>query len=123
MLSIRKETRRFSLELTVIRMGEDLCVSLSGGDSPHIGAVALAVPHPGLRDSTEADASVSLLTVTGHKEDELSRNIARNMAIACNCRVSVSCGIHVENAGKKDIDRILAVAAEMTEQAVQGLKY
>ncbi|NDV25387.1 hypothetical protein [Desulfovibrio sp. JC010] len=121
MIHIEKTTPRFTLILTIQRMGKDLNVCLYGGDSPHIGAVALAVPHAGLRDPEKADASVSLLTVTGHKEDELARKISYTLATASNCTVSAVCGIHLENAEKQEIAEVLAVADQMLEQALQEL--
>ncbi len=123
MLSLKKSTSRFTLEINVIRMGADLCVTLSGGDISHIGAVALAIPHPGLRDTKLTDASVSLLTVTGHKEDELARNIAQRLSKEFACTVSVSCGIHLENASKQDISSILDTSKQLLEEMITALKF
>jgi hypothetical protein len=117
-LRIKKETERFILEMVLVRMGRDLCVSLSGGDTPHIGAVALAVPHAGLSDPLKTDASVSLSTVTGHKEDELARKIAYRLAVKFNCTVSASCGIHIDNARKEEIFSILNAADAITDEAI-----
>lgn len=117
MISIEKTTKRFTLRMEILRMGKDLCVALHGGDTPHIGAVALAVPHPGIGDKNKTDASVSLLTVTGHKEDELARKIAYNLATEKDCTVSVSCGIHLDSATPKEIAEVLAVTDELLEEA------
>ncbi|WP_320173036.1 hypothetical protein [Maridesulfovibrio sp.] len=121
MLRIEKTTSRFTLIMTIERMGKDLNVSLYGGDEPHIGAVALAVPHAGLRDREKVDSSVSLLTVCGHKEDELARKISHALATACNCTVAVACGIHIDNATPQEIKDVLAAADEMLEKVVGEL--
>ena len=121
MIRIEKTTSRFELKLVIEKIGEDLNVSLYGGDEAHIGAVALAVPHAGLHKQEKADASVSVLTVTGHKEDELARKFASAFAIAFNCVVSVSCGIHLENATKQEICDILQIADQLLEQALLEL--
>jgi len=121
MITIEKKTARFNLQMTIVRMGRDLCISLAGGDTPHIGAVALAIPHSGLRAKNKIDASVSILTVTGHKEDELARKISKTVAAALNCTVSVSCGIHLEGATQKEISEILNTADEILNQALKEL--
>ncbi|WP_415714286.1 hypothetical protein [Maridesulfovibrio sp.] len=121
MIRIEKTTPRFTLTMAIERMGKDLNVSLYGGDGPHIGAVALAVPYAGLRDSERLDASVSVLTVTGHKEDELARKIAHVLATVFNCSVSVSCGIHLENAVKQEIVDVLDAADQILAQAIEEL--
>lgn len=121
MIRIEKTTPRYKLMMSIERMGKDLNVSLYGGDKAHIGAVALAVPHAGLRDRENIDASVSLLTVCGHKEDELVRNISYTLATALNCTVSVSCGIHLEDATKREIMDVLKSAELMLEQALKDL--
>lgn len=121
MIRIEKRTPRFTLKMSIERMGQDLNVSLHGGDVAHIGAVALAVPHPGLRDKEEVDASVSLLAVTGHKEDELARKISYALATAFNCTVSAACGIHLENATAQEIKDVLKVSDQLLEQAINEL--
>ncbi|WP_421900382.1 hypothetical protein [Maridesulfovibrio sp.] len=121
MIRIEKTTSRFTLTMTVERMGKDFNVSLYGGDGPHIGAVALAVPHPGLRDQEKVDASVSMLTVCGHKEDELARRISYALATAFNCTVSVACGIHLDNATPQEIKAVLEVSDQILGQALKDL--
>lgn len=122
MISLIKKTPRFTLEMKVIHMGKDLCVALSGGDAPHIGAVALAIPYPRLSDNNKIDASVSLLNVTGHKEDELARRIAYKLSCACSCTVSVSCGIHLKEASKREISAVLEASEELIEEAFIKLR-
>ncbi|WP_320007529.1 hypothetical protein [Maridesulfovibrio sp.] len=121
MFCIEKTTARFKLKLAIEKMGKDLNVSLHGGDAAHIGAVALAVPHAGLRESGKTDVSVSVLAVTGHKEDELARKFAYTLASAFRCIVSVSCGIHLENATKQEIVEVLKIADLLLDQALQEL--
>lgn len=121
-LTLHHRHSRFTLHLTITPLGGDLQVVLSGGDKPHIGAVALAVSHPGLGDPDRTDASVSVLTVTGHKEDELARHLARTLACALNATVCATCGIHVDQATKKDIDDILNAADALLHEAVDRLR-
>lgn len=120
-LHIRHQAERFTLHLTITPLGSDLQVMLIGGDKPHIGAVALAVPHPGLKDPKRIDATVSVLAMTGHKEDELARIFARTLACALNVTVCATCGIHLHQATHKDIEDILCATDELLREAVGRL--
>ena len=106
----------------VLAMGEDLCVAVSGGDREHIGAVALAQPGPSLRDPDAISATVSVLAVTGHKEDELARDVALDMAAALNVRVCVSCGIHVDQAESGDIREIVEAVGSLIREMIRTLQ-
>ncbi len=96
--------------LTAVRQGVDLCVSLYGGDKGHIGAVALAQPRPSLTDPTQLSASTSVVTVCGHKEDGLAYDVAESLAQKINGIVTVSCGIHMDNASQQQIQQIVRIA-------------
>lgn len=90
------------VEATVVFCGSDLSVSIGGGEAPHIGAVALGIPRPSLADSTIMSASASVLCVTGHKEDDLARSAALELATTFGTRVAVTVGIHIDDADAED---------------------
>ncbi|MGE4422546.1 MAG: hypothetical protein AB7D39_09630 [Pseudodesulfovibrio sp.] len=123
MTVVEAETGRCRMRLVVTPMGGDLSIALSGGDAPHIGAVALAVPHPGLRHRERTDASVSLLALTGHKEDGLARRIARTFATAMGCTVCAACGVHLDNAEASEISDILDLAEAMARDALDRIRH
>ncbi len=76
--------------------GNDLNVSIVGGNRGHIGASAIAFP---LGKGIETK-----LTVIGqHREGPLTDNTARKLALLFSCVVTVSVGIHIDNAKKKEI--------------------
>jgi len=122
MIILTKETARFRLRITITRLGNDMSVTLSGGDTPHIGAQALAIPYPSLDSSATTDASVSLIVVTGHKEDNLARNTAYTLATRFNCVASVSCGIHIDNATTQEINNILDVSNALLSEAIHSME-
>jgi|LSQX01.3.fsa_nt_gb hypothetical protein len=95
-----------SLKAVSVICGDDLCVALTGGTKPHIGASALGIPRASLKDPNTLSSSVSVICVTGHKDDELAREAALTLASKCNCTVNVSVGIHIPCADYKDIQRI-----------------
>jgi hypothetical protein len=96
----------FCVRAEALRCGNDLCVAVTGGTLPHVGAVSLAVYEPE-RDS----ATVSTMTVYTHRDDVVSAYIAKELSRALKCTVTVSSGIHVDSAGSGDI-------AQLRENAV-----
>lgn len=104
-------------------LGQDLCMAFGGGTRPHIGATALASPRPSLEGKGKSSASASVLCVPGHKEDLLARALALEAAARLGCRVSVSVGLHIDNAGKEDIALLqenCMLAFERLLEAIEG---
>ncbi len=104
----------YTLTLTADFMGKDLLLRLTGGEA-HIGAVALATPRPSRRhpDRTSADASV--LCVSGHKEDLLTREIALRVSAALGVTVCVVSGIHFAALDETQMDTVLLLAHGLTD--------
>ncbi|WP_143319032.1 hypothetical protein [Clostridium sp. HBUAS56010] len=86
--------------------GFGLAVFIRGGDRPHLGGVALA--SPGARLEGEALSSCDLWTITvpGHKDSELAQDVAKKICKASGEPVSVSLGVHIQDAKESDIKQI-----------------
>ncbi len=95
---------RHRITARALACGTDLLVSFTGGDTPHIGACATAVPRPSLRPGGPPSASASVLCVSGHKEDLPARQAALALASACGRVVCVCAGFHVDDASPADIE-------------------
>lgn len=80
-------------------IGRDLSVTVTGGEAPHIGAVALAFRQDGA-------IAVSSLTVPQHREDTLARACAEALCRTAGYTTLVSCGIHIGEAAPQEIDLI-----------------
>ena len=81
--------------------------SLTGGQSPHVGGVVLAVPRPkSSGDGLTCD--LYCIPVHGHKDAEGGAASAKRLAIGLNVPVSLTCGIHVDNADAEDLKALLA---------------
>lgn len=89
-------------------LGKDLAVNIGGGEVPHIGAVALASPRLSISGDGSNSASCSVICITGHKEDELARKVALELSTKLQCYVTVTCGIHIDEATLEDL-KILGV--------------
>lgn len=81
-------------------------VNLLGGDVPHVGAVAVAVPRASHAQPTQWSATTSVLALVGHKDDELARSMARALARRLAVTAVVTAGVHVRRAQPSDIATI-----------------
>jgi len=106
--------------------GEDLCVLLTGGDSPHVGSVSLGIARKSLKGDGSGSATISTLNVTGHKDDVLGNMFARRLAAILGKTVCVACGVHCDNATAEDLKRIMRDARVLLEkleaEILPGLK-
>ncbi len=107
--------------LETIQHGHDLHVSLYGGEVPHVGAVALAQSRPSLAHEDKVSASVSVITVCGHKEDQVARSVAETIAIHINGIVTVSCGIHFNEIDTYTIIEIRRVTNELVQRLIANI--
>jgi len=103
-IALEANRGRIHLRMRALFMGRDLCVTLCGGDRPHIGAVALAPP----------GGSASALSLPKHREEELTRKIASTLASEFNVTVCVACGVHLDGILEGEIRDVLELAEELT---------
>jgi hypothetical protein len=118
---ITVESGRIRINLKAITVGEDLCVIIYGGDSPHIGCVTLSVPRPSLKDVTVTSATTSVLNVIGHKDDEAARYVSHSLSSKLNKNVVVTCGIHVDNITNEEIKVTIELLKNLTDRLIQNL--
>lgn len=114
---MEKYYNELRVRLRVERMGNDLCVMISGGDAPHIGSVAIAEPRESLRRDGRYSATVSTFNFIGHKDDEIANAAAHAVAAQANCRAVVLCGLHYE---KIDNEKITAIHT-LTERMIHDI--
>jgi len=112
----------YRIEAAVLICGRDISVAICGGDTPHIGAVALASPRMSLADKERTSASASVICVTGHKEDELARSAALQLAARFCCQVVVIAGIHIDDATADDIKTLWNSYEEVMAKIMTGIE-
>lgn len=117
----RAAGRSIVLEACVMEMGGDLCVAVTGGDSPHIGSISVSVPRPSMLDEKKTSSTTSTINITGHKDDAVGNKISARLSSRLNANVAVVCGIHVDNITPEAIEEVLKLADELTEKILKGL--
>ena len=109
---------RFLLQARVILVGDDLLVSIWGGTHPHIGAVALALPRPSLKDRKKTSATSSVLTVLGHKEDQTVKAVSETLSAILKKNTVVTAGIHWDNLKAEEIKVIVRLIDKLSQKII-----
>lgn len=120
-LRFSESFRNAAITLEATPMGDDLAIALFGGERPHIGAVAVAQPHPSLGDPNRTSATASLIALPRHKEDMLARGLANRIAAARGCVVALACGIHYDDLPAAEIDAVTAIAGRLADRLLAAL--
>jgi len=107
----------FHASLSLQPLGDDLQVVIWGGERPHVGAVAVAEPRISRTDPSRTTASSSVITLSGHKEDELARDAALRLAIVARSAVAVTAGLHWDQLDASDIKEVLLLCDELIRDA------
>lgn len=103
-LTFQTQVGNYTLYAQAVFCGKDVVVVVGGGTHPHVGAVAVAISHPSLKDPLVHTTTPSVIIVPGHKEDQIARDAARQLSRSLGTTVVLSVGIHVDNATPTMID-------------------
>ena len=107
MIQMSKTCGRIKIDVSAYRMGTDLCVLITGGDTPHLGALTAA------SQSTEPKT----IAFDTHKEYFVTEMAVGYLRQVLDGNVVVCCGIHLDQIEKQEI----SVVMEMTEMLIGEL--
>lgn len=113
---------RLKIDISLIPMGKDLCVVISGGEVPHLGAVAISQSRASLDDPKKLSASTSVFALVGHKEDELARMVAHTITKNLGKNAVVCCGIHLDQITMQEIEETKKLVEKVTERIIEYFK-
>ena len=116
MPEIRKQTSRGELVLEHRIIGEDIVVTLTGGNA-HVGAVAV-----GYYDRIPGHASSSVITLPSHRDDAIALDAARLISSVTHSTTVFTAGIHFENITGEEIEEVLSASKELIDEFVRSLK-
>lgn len=105
---------KYKLFCVCVSCGKDLAVAISGGTKAHVGAVSLAVYEPE-RDS----ATVSTICAYTHRDDAVATTVAKKLATALRCSVTVTAGIHIDDASKEEVELLLKAAFSCCDRIIK----
>ena len=111
MIEITKSEGRWKISLQAIKMGPDLCVLITGGERPHLGALTYGSLDEPPRGFAFAGHKESI--VTDMVSDILKRNFHGNFVVCC--------GIHLDNITSGEISAATDLCRELAEELVNDL--
>ena len=97
---------KYAVSLLVFDTGAGFVASLTGGEAPHVGGVILATPRPSISGSGEPSCDIYSIPVTSHLDNEVGRDVATMLCRATGQVVSLTSGIHIDNATPQDLTTI-----------------
>jgi len=108
-------TGRHRIWGTALLTRRSVSVNLHGGESPHVGAIGVGLPRPSRRRPGAWSSTTSILTLPGHREDELVRPLASRLAGQLRRTAVVVAGIHLRGASARDLAALSRNAVRAVE--------
>jgi hypothetical protein len=109
---ITREVGRIEITLEAKEIGNDYLLALTGGRE-HVGAVSI-----GYFDEKNQRASSSVITMPGHREEQLALQSARRVSKATKRTTVIVVGIHQDNISLEEIRNLVSAAEEMIEDFI-----
>lgn len=120
--TVQREVCGYLLQVSVKKIGQDLLVSVEGGQKPHIGCVIQSVPRPSLTGDGSYSATSSVLNLTGHKDEYLCRKLSEQICAACQTTVVCTGGVHIDQITKEEICEIMRIIEDMGNVIIRYIK-
>lgn len=107
---------KFKVSLQAITSGNDLTVIIGGGEKPHIGSVVIASPNK------SNNVKYTIWTEEGHKDNIVAEDVATELIknFDFNKNVVVVAGLHIDNATKEDINRLVKNSNILVENLLKS---
>jgi hypothetical protein len=110
------------LAATACRAGDDLSVTVTGGELPHLGCVVIARPHPAQDDPGRTSVTSSIVAFPPHREEALARPLAERLARDLGGTVVVAAGVHTDGLDEEGIATFLELGDRLADRLLAGLK-
>ena len=98
-------------------IGNDLLVSIYGGDEHHIGGVAIAYPTKS-HYRERSIININTINLPGHKDYILANTAAEAICKAVSKPIVVTVGIHIDNASAVELDVVIDSVDKMVGQLI-----
>jgi hypothetical protein len=91
---------------------------IGGGELPHIGSIVLAEPRMS-RTGKGFSFTSQIINLHGHKEEDIARTLAEKVCVKKKIPVLCVCGIHIDNATKKEIKILVDNAEKLIKRVLE----
>lgn len=99
-----------SIRVRILPCGNDISVTIWGGDAPHVGSVTVA----------QNGEIVSKWVGQGHRDDVVGDRFAATLSKKTGGTVCASCGIHYESVTKEQLAEITAACEGLLQIMLLG---
>lgn len=106
--TLTRASGRLSVSLSARRIGDDLLLVITGGQS-HIGAVSAGTKCGGLPTS-------SVITMPGHRDDRIAKDAAERISKSLGCNCAVVAGVHYDDINPQEIKDILIMCNSLLDE-------
>ncbi|MGM9521714.1 MAG: hypothetical protein ACI3VB_04470 [Oscillospiraceae bacterium] len=110
---IERTVLGYPIRVSAEYAGKDLNVSITGGDTPHIGSMSIAWHEDSIREKT--------VLLPSHRDDIISREYALALSELTGASVCVTCGIHYDGVTAEGIQMIVSAAHEVLTELKKQL--
>jgi hypothetical protein len=107
---------RIRIEASLTENG--ICILLTGGTNPHIGGMTLSNPRKSLSGES-ASADTWVVPISGHKDVVIAEKVGDLICRSINEPVSVSAGIHIDNALPEELDLLCLNSMKAAEKIIK----
>ncbi len=104
---------KYKVWLKEEKLDNGIVLTVGGGEVSHIGSIVLAEPVINDKDFT---CTSQIINVQGHKEEIIARPFAEKICLKKKLPVLCVCGIHVNNATKKEIKILVDNAQKLLKK-------
>lgn len=110
---------RYRIEILSVVTGDGISITITGGEKPHIGGVALSVPRRSL-GGEKFSCDTWVPPVPGHKDTKVAVPVAEMISRETGRTVAVTAGIHIDRAEERElrtlVENSLAASRLLMEQ-------
>lgn len=107
-MEIKNKKSDIKLQASLLHVGSDILVVVSGGDKPHIGASVLA-----------NESQVKSISFKFHKDDIVLKIVANELRKHTKKNICVIGGIHVKDITKKQIEHVIKMSEKLAKKIVK----
>jgi hypothetical protein len=111
------------IHASVVTAGDDLVVTVGGGEKPHVGCVVLATPVSSRSNPGTWSASCSVLTIPPHKEEPIARSVASMVAAASGRVTVVTAGVHDDGLDRSGVEIYLELGDRLAEEIAEFARH
>ena len=113
---------RYRVSILAIVTTDGLSITLTGGEKPHVGGMAMSVPRQSLDGHATCDTWIT--PVPGHKDAEVAHTVAKLLCLETGQTTVVVAGIHVDQPDQQEITKLVdnsITAAQILADKVKGI--